>query len=138
MESVEELLMVRGITMELFYGVSGRPGLSRFVTVYGVGKININTAPSLVLKSLSDQTDQGMVEDMLSYRGDEDNDLKETGWYKEVPGMGDVEIAKDLLTTSSSFFEIVSKGRKGSLCRLVMGMVERGEGTMKILTWRAE
>lgn len=45
-ESIEELLLVRGITPELFEKI--RP----FVTIYGTGMVNINTAPRGVLLGL--------------------------------------------------------------------------------------
>jgi general secretion pathway protein K len=45
-ESIEELLLVRGMTPELFYGSGNKPGLQDFVTVYSEnGKINVNAAP---------------------------------------------------------------------------------------------
>jgi general secretion pathway protein K len=46
LESVEEFLMVRGVTPEIYNGV--RP----YVTVYTDGKINFNTAPLKVLQAL--------------------------------------------------------------------------------------
>ena len=52
MESIDELLLVRGISRELFYGTSERPGLARLLTVHGEGSININTAPKEVLRAL--------------------------------------------------------------------------------------
>jgi general secretion pathway protein K len=63
-DTVEELLLVRGITPEYFYGrsertpdgsVNYRYGLSRLLTTYstrGLGQININFAPLAVLKSI--------------------------------------------------------------------------------------
>ena len=37
--------MVKGVTRELFYGTGESPGLVQCLTVFGDGKININTAP---------------------------------------------------------------------------------------------
>jgi len=45
-DAVEELLLVRGITPEIY------SELARYVTIYGRGKINLNTAPKEVLKSI--------------------------------------------------------------------------------------
>lgn len=51
--SVEELLLVRGITEDLFYGVpgSGKPGLRDLLTAQGprITKFDINTCPSGML-----------------------------------------------------------------------------------------
>jgi general secretion pathway protein K len=63
MKAVEELLLIRGITPEYYYGrrektPDGRVaeffGLSRFLTVYGgtTNRININYAPLQVLQSI--------------------------------------------------------------------------------------
>lgn len=62
MKAVEELLLVRGVTSEYYYGhrektpdgqIVERYGLSRYLTVYGSGlQININSAPLPVLLSI--------------------------------------------------------------------------------------
>jgi type II secretory pathway component PulK len=52
-DSLEELLLVRGVTPELFYGTDGVPGLKDIFSVYGrTGKINPDTAPLPVLIAL--------------------------------------------------------------------------------------
>ena len=137
LDSVEELLFVKGITKELFYGTREKPGISGYLTVYGNGKININTADPLVLRSLSDQIDQEMVEEMVAYREDEKNDLNNPAWYKNVPGMSHVSM-NDLQTTSSTCFKIESKGYKETMSKRVTGTVERKEGTVKVLAWKIE
>jgi len=62
MKAVEELLLVRGVTSEYYYGrrektpdgqIVERYGLSRYLTVYGTGQqINVNSAPLPVLLSI--------------------------------------------------------------------------------------
>ena len=44
LESVHELLQVKGITPAFFYGNDERPGLLQYVTVKTLGPVNINTA----------------------------------------------------------------------------------------------
>jgi type II secretory pathway component PulK len=57
-DSIEELLLVRGVTPELFYGTEGVPGLKDIFTPYvksqggGRPKINIMRAPAAVLQAL--------------------------------------------------------------------------------------
>jgi general secretion pathway protein K len=137
LESLEELLLVKGITWELFYGTKEKPGISDYLTIYGDGKVNINTAEALVLRSLSDQIDQEMVEEMVAYRENEENDIKDPKWYKNVPGMSDI-LMNDLETTSSTFFEIESVGVKESMSRRITCTVERKEGSLRIVSWRIE
>ena len=52
LESINELLQIKGITPALFQGTSERPGLADFVTAVGQGQVNINTASKLVLSTL--------------------------------------------------------------------------------------
>ena len=137
LDSLEELLFVKGITRELFYGTKEKPGISEYVTIYSNGYININTAHPLVLKSVSDQIDQEMVEEMVAYREDEKNDLKGPKWYKNVPGMSDVNM-DDLETTSSIHFKIESQGLKETMRKRVTATVERKEGTLQVLAWKIE
>ena len=138
LESLEELLLVRGMTRELFYGVGEKPGISGFLTVYGEGKININTASPVVLISLSANLDQRAVEDMVSYRENEDNDISQPNWYKSVPGMSSEVAVDNLVTTTSQHFEILSEAFQDSMRKRVRGLVEREEGKMKILSWKVE
>jgi general secretion pathway protein K len=51
-QDVRELLQVRGITPEVYWGAPGKPGLVDFVTVAGRDTVNINTSPVPVLKAL--------------------------------------------------------------------------------------
>jgi len=138
LEYLEELLLIKGVTKELFYGTREKPGISHYLSTYGDGRININTADPLVLRSLSEQMDGGMVEEMVSYRVDEKNDLRAPTWYQKVPGMSHITFDLDLLTTSSTYFEIRSVGIKEAMSKRVKAMVERKEGTIKILSWQLE
>lgn len=52
LEDVAELLQIRGVTPELYYGRDGAPGLAELVTVRGSGLVNINTAAPTVLRAL--------------------------------------------------------------------------------------
>lgn len=139
-EFLEELLKVKGISQKLFYGTVETPGIRSYLSPHGDdGKININTADRLVLRALSEETkeDPEMVENMVDYRNDKDNDLKQINWDDRV-GFTGVNINKDLLTTSSTYFEITSKGFKGAMAKQVTGMVKRkGEG-FAILSWKIE
>jgi general secretion pathway protein K len=52
LESIAELLQIRGVSPELYRGTAGRPGLADLLTVFGEGQININTAGKPVLQTL--------------------------------------------------------------------------------------
>ena len=52
-DSVQELLLVKGVTADLFYGIDGRPGLRDVVSVFcKLDKINMNSVTSPVLQAL--------------------------------------------------------------------------------------
>jgi general secretion pathway protein K len=141
MEFIEELLLINGITEELYFGTDDVAGLANLLTPYGRdGKININTADALVLGALSEQIDQDMVDGMLEFRDNEENDLGDPGWYKWAPGFpSDVIIPPELITTSSSFFEIFTEVLMGDMRKKVRGMVVRGPGTSTDLVyWKIE
>jgi general secretion pathway protein K len=138
LESIDELLMVKGITAELLYGTKEAPGLSNYLTVaQGDGRININTADPVVLLALSDNLDTSMVEDMVAYRIDEKNldKLNNASWYKTAIGTSEDHIDQSLITTKSSYFEIKSKGFKDNRSREVIGDVRRDGKNLTVLSW---
>jgi hypothetical protein len=51
--------------------------------------------------------------------------------------MADVSIPDNLLTTSSTYFEITSEGFKGTMSKKIKGVVERKEKSLQILSWKA-
>jgi general secretion pathway protein K len=52
LQDAAELLQVRGVTPELYWGKPDRPGLEQFVTVFGRNVVNLNTAAPAVLSAL--------------------------------------------------------------------------------------
>lgn len=53
LETVEELLMVKGMTPEILYGSGEKTGIFNFLTVYSrIATINVNAAPREVLMAL--------------------------------------------------------------------------------------
>jgi general secretion pathway protein K len=52
-DNLEELLLVKGVTPDILYGNVQRPGLIRFMTIYGnATRININAAAPELLKAI--------------------------------------------------------------------------------------
>lgn len=144
LESLEELLLIKGITEDIFYGTDETTGISDFLSIYGDGRININTADVLVLRALSEQIDEDMTADMIAYREDEesylDNEedyLKEPGWYKNVPGMKDIAINPNLIKSNSTYFKIQIEGAKVDIVKKSSAVVERKGDNLKILSWES-
>jgi hypothetical protein len=155
-EFLEELLMVlkvKGLGEALFYGTGESPGISKYLTPYGDGKININTADRLVLQALSEDIDGKMLDEMDDYRLDEVNDLSQVSWGERTgTGESAPESVLDLVDVKSAYFEITSdgfdntsdelertpRGLEGAMAKTVTGMVERTEGATRILWQKIE
>ncbi|MBI4589631.1 MAG: general secretion pathway protein GspK [Candidatus Rokubacteria bacterium] len=52
LQDLAELLQIRGVTPELYFGRNGEEGLVKVLTVWGSGQVNINTASPTVFKAL--------------------------------------------------------------------------------------
>lgn len=67
-DTPEELLLVKGMQAEWYYGTADIPGIAKFVTVGTKGYVNINTAPKEVLWSLAEGITEKMAEDLIDCR----------------------------------------------------------------------
>lgn len=111
-ECLEELILIHGITKELFFGndLNGdgmidfnEGGLAKYITVYGDdGLVNINTASTTVLRAL------GFTED-LSYKI-----MRYRLGYDEVQGTADDGIFTDVSKVASdlNYFEPLMPGEE--------------------------
>lgn len=141
----EELLLVKGMIEhpEIFYGTDEQPGIGQYISVFGDGKININTAEPMVLASLHDLMTLEMGKDMKAYREDAGNELSLSNptWYQDVPSIGgDITLPKKIIGTSSNYFKIRSKGRFGNITKTVVAVAKRDPdtGDFSILSWKIE
>ena len=157
---INDLLLVKGITPELFYGGSEQPGIAQFLTVFGMqpgagtsfifpGKININTAelPVLVAMLPSENTDlaQAFFELRQEAAADQDaHDFSNTVWYKSVPGLEGINLDQNLITTASDIFRITSMASLNEHKLTTTSVVRRvknektGKWTCEILSYQTE
>jgi general secretion pathway protein K len=72
MDSPEEILLVKGMKPEWYYGTEAYEGIGKFITAgtsaMGKGTININTASKEVLMSLASGIDEKIAEDIIACR----------------------------------------------------------------------
>jgi general secretion pathway protein K len=138
-DTVDELLLVRGVTKDLFFG-----GLRQMITVYkgkrasDSRRININAASPQMLLSLPQMTED-LVQEIIEYR--KTQDFRSLNDLIAIVG-GDVynAIAPYVGLQKSDFYTIKSVGRvKGSQARhYVKALVEinPGEGKgYRIIQW---
>jgi len=153
---IDELTLIRGITSDLFYGHEERPGISRYMTIYGItdsgayeGKININTAELPVLTALLPSGNEHLAQEIFDYRQEKTDleyihDLSGLTWYKDVSGCSDITIDPELIITSSNFFRIVSVAKLREMKMITTAIVQRvkhdesGKWKCKILSWQTE
>ncbi len=138
LDCIEELLMIKGVTKEIFYGTTEKPALAGYVTADSDGLININTAPKMVLRALSADIDAKAADKMDEYRRKEGNDLSSPQWYKQVPGMAGVNIPPELITVKSNYFKIISVGKMKNMAQSLNGVVKRSGQTVQIIKWRQD
>jgi general secretion pathway protein K len=125
-DAVEELLLVKGMTPEIFYGSAGKDeedsykGVAQFLTVKSSGMININTAPMEVLEAVYGSISADLI---LAQRN-------QVGCI--TAPVANIPIG----TIQSAHFSIISTGgSKGSIHRVVKAIVEKGPSGVKVLYW---
>jgi len=136
--TVDELLMIKGITPELFYGDKEHIGLRQIVAVYGSGKINLNVAPPHLIKVLSPEIDEDMVDELIRFREDisHRDDLNNPGWYKNVPGWGTLKLPQELITVTSEYFKVKSVAKVRYSTKVTEAIVHRTKSAIKIIYWQ--
>jgi general secretion pathway protein K len=113
LDSVAELIQIKGITAKLLEGEEGRPGLASLVTVRTQGTINLNTAGREVLKAV------GFSEAELT----EVEQARRLGPYTSVPG----RFAQRNLAVSSRTFRIEAEGLiDGQVRARLTAVVQKG------------
>jgi general secretion pathway protein K len=157
---LNELLLIKGITPQLFNDSEKMPGMARYMTVYGMtpgagtafswsGKININTADVPVLAALLGLENQELAQTIFEFRqealADKDaHDFSNPRWYKEIPGFGDVVVDPNLVTTASDVFRITSEASMNSTKTSITAVVQRVQSpesrkwTCQVLNWKTE
>lgn len=137
----EELLLVKGVTPELFYGTDDRPGIGKFISVFGDDEININTADIIVLRALETGLD---ADGMVGHRETVDpGELQSPKWYDGFAVAVSEDSKKRLekvVKTTSRHFQITSVGHFGNVTKRIVAVVERDsdKGDFSILSWKIE
>ncbi|MDK9708459.1 MAG: type II secretion system minor pseudopilin GspK [Desulforhopalus sp.] len=138
-EYIEELLLVRGMTPQLLFGTGTTKALADYLTVFGDdGKININTAPRLLIKSLDPLIGEEVLDHLDAYRRDPKHaeNLGDPQWYKNIGGWpSDSMLYDKMLTTQSVFFQVTGAGRLDASEKKMTIVVERvSGGRLKLLS----
>jgi len=162
MESIWELLLVRGVDRELFAGGrSGRlvdpfapewtyrpQGLRDFLTVQGQGRINLNTAGPDVILAAVPGFDEMMVDNLIAFRSGpdgvertaDDQPIESFDVLETIGGMTEFAInqARNHCVLASDVFHIhvrVSGAQSAARLELDVG-VRRTQRGLERLYWR--
>lgn len=135
-----QIFLVKGMTPELASPVGSEEGEGRrlldYLTIYGDGKINVNTAPRLVLQSLDEAIDSALADAVIAYRTRED--FKRPDDLKKVSGISD-EIfnrIRDAITVKSSCFSLEMAGSCQEAKTAIEAVLLMEEGKGKLVYWR--
>jgi general secretion pathway protein K len=126
LESVTELLQIRGVTPALFNGAERQPALVDFVTVRTQGQVNINTAGDVVLRAMG--FSDAEISDLAQGR-------------REVPYVSvPARFAGRGLVTTSQTFRIEAEGlingeRRAMLMAIVQKRLDAAGPTIAVLEW---
>ena len=128
LETTEELLLVKGITPDVFDRLSG------YLTVYGDGKININYAPTLVLRSLSEEMDAALAQLIV--------DRRKLKPFESVAELRDLPVMRDSIYNTirrsatvkptSDHYQIISRGSVDQLSRTVVAILNKNVATKNV------
>lgn len=137
-DCIEELLMVKGVSRELFYGTGDSPGLVHCLSAYGDAMININTAPRAVLRALSaEMTDDDVIQ-LEKYRRETQNNLADASWYQKIPRVTPLVIPAGLIKVKSEIFRITAVGVQERMSERVTGVIKRVQGKARLVSWKVE
>jgi general secretion pathway protein K len=162
---INELLLIKG-WQKLVDAVGGISLMAQYMTVHGMtdqdgkkytfpGRININTAEAPVLAALMPDSEKvvqafQLAQDLLAYRDETADgqflhqDLKDVKWYQKAPGLADITIEPELLTTQSDFFRVVATAELHASKLTTTAVVKRekekktGKWRCRVLSWTSE
>lgn len=136
LDSLGEMLLIKGFSPSIFYGTDVREGLRNYLTLYSEGKININTASLPILMSLSPKVDRGMAQAVLDYR--RVKPFRKLEDLRSIPGWDTVysQISSEI-TLRSNYFSLQVQGVYHDARAWVQTVVKRDGRQTRILFWKA-
>jgi general secretion pathway protein K len=113
LDTLEELLLVKGMTPEILYGSKGKKGLIDFLTLGSPGgsqgTININAAPKEVIAALPGMTPE-IADGIINFR--QNKEISDIGEVEGLIGANYAQMAEYITTGDSNLFTIEATGHK--------------------------
>jgi general secretion pathway protein K len=152
LDRVEELLLIRGVSPEIFYGTpqtdkeDARPGVGEFFTTLSSGQVNVNTASATVLEAwlgLSEAQVQAAITRRDGADGilgtEDDQPFRTADEFSSMLGAltpAESQQLGQLVTVNSQYFTVKSTGQVGGVQRTIIALMLREGGDVKVVTWR--
>jgi len=128
MRTTEELLLVKGLTPQVFEHIRD------YVTVYGDGKININYAQKFVLESLSEKMNAHLAQMIIEKR--EFKPFDSITELRDLPGMTDsiyYAIKKAAAVgTTGQYYYVTSRGNVDRLGCTIIAVLRKNIKAKKV------
>ncbi len=134
--TIGELMWVRGFTPEMLFGKKGNPKLKDMITVYGGGKLNVNTVNRDVLVTLLRQEDEYMADTVAQAIIDERPYKTESQAKSILSQYGFGGVLDKKIKVKSEYFRIIATGIVGNVESRVEAIVKRLKKTCDILLWK--
>jgi general secretion pathway protein K len=152
LDRVEELLLIRGVTPELYQGTPATdkdpavPGFPEIFTTMTSGTINVNTASAIVLQAMLG-LDEGQVQAIMSHRDgadgipgtDDDMPFRNPADFFAAVGNlppAVAQAAQSVVAVTSSFFTVKSTGQVGGVKRTIVATLHRDGAKVQVVMWR--
>lgn len=127
LDSVEELTLVSGFTKENYLNIAP------FITVYGDGKVNINTASTKVLMTLSEQITEIIAKRIIERR--EREPFSDPSEVRSVPGMETVGISiLARISVRTWVYKIIARAEVSGTVKEVEAIIDLSKD--RVLYWR--
>jgi general secretion pathway protein K len=164
LDTLEEMLLIRGITPQIFYGTDKSKGIASLVRIYPSKeesvRINVNTAPIEVLEALLKEFGESLPQSILEQRSgrdgiepsEDDEPFKNTqdilklpsvaevltGLKKEEDKKGWTDRLMKRIDVKSSIFRVESTGRlkNYNAKRKITTILRKDPSGLKTLYWR--
>ncbi len=133
-DNLEELLLVKGVTPDILYGNVQRPGLIRFMTIYGnATRININAAAPELLKAIP-FISADAVQKIVVLRS-ADNTEAAAELQALLAGGDSAKMSPYIIATDSNIFAIEVSGyreneKRNYALRAIVGIEANGNYTV--------
>ncbi|MCJ8343915.1 type II secretion system protein GspK [bacterium] len=134
--TIGELLWIKGFTKEMLFGKKGNPKLLDLFTIYGAGKINLNTVSQEMLEVFIRQEFEYQAESLAELVL-QDRPFETDGEAKSAISRAGLSAdLQKLVKVKSEYFKIVAVGIIGNYKSEIEAIVKRTKDSCDILLWK--